>query len=177
MFFFLDASCSSRRVYLLHKHLGIHRRSRAHTHARHRASREAAAGSAVGRAEGGGLRLPDAQSHLALTVEGWSGEERRTEPGSAGKWHRDRSAGAEVDETRLPRAPPSSNWIPTCGGWGDRADTAGEVPAFGRCRGGSCLLPVLRWEGVASGENADGGGDCRRRRAHFGGRVGTRAGE
>ena len=30
---------------------------------------------------------------------------------------------------------------------------------------------------MASGEDADGGGDCRRRRAHFGGSVGTRAGE
>ena len=64
-----------------------------------------------------------------------------------------------VDDAYLPQAPPSWNWIPTCGGWGDRARcSAGEVPAFGRYRGGSCLCPVLR-EG-RSGKR----GKCRRRR-------------
>lgn len=51
---------------------------------------------------------------------------------------------SEVDDTYLPQAPPSWNWIPTCGGWGDGACSAGEVPAFGRYRDGSCLFPVLR---------------------------------
>lgn len=135
------------------------RRSRAHTYTRradaaehHGREQRRTRSYAGGRAAG--LRLPDAQTHLAPTEgEGWSGEERRAElgGGSAGKHHQNRSEGggvgaegSEVDETNLPQAPSSRNWIPTCGGWGDRAGTAGEVPAFGRYRGGSCLLPVLR---------------------------------
>lgn len=55
----------------------VGRVGRAHTriraHARSRASREAAAGSTVGLAEGGGLRLSDAQSHLALALKDGAG--------------------------------------------------------------------------------------------------------
>lgn len=154
--------------------------TRTHVHVRTPPSITRGSSGEHGRARGG-RRASTSRRPVAFGSDGkgWSWEGRRTEPGSAGEYHRKRRGDAEVDETNLPQAPPSPspNWIPTCGGWGDRAGTAGEVPAFGSCRGGSCLLPVLRWEGVASGENADGGGDCRRTRAHFGGRVGTRAGE
>lgn len=127
-------------------------RSRAHTYTRradaaeHHGREQRRTRSFVGRAAE--LRLPDAQTHLAPTEgEGWSGEERRAELGVGGEASPEQERGgegSEVDDTNLPQAPPSRNWIPTCGGWGDRAGTAGEVPAFGRYRGGSCLLPVLR---------------------------------
>lgn len=62
-----------------------HAHSRLRTHAAERHERGAAA-DAGERGEGGGLRLPDAQSHFALTEgEGWSREERRTDPGVSGE--------------------------------------------------------------------------------------------
>lgn len=65
------AESSVRRVG--HAHTRIRRADGA------RASREGAAENTVGPA---GLRLPDAQTHLAPTEgEGWSGEERLAEPG------------------------------------------------------------------------------------------------
>lgn len=113
-----------------------------HAHTYNRASREASAAKTVGRKRRRASTV-DADSHFHLTREGegWSALWSRIEPVSAGGNYRNK---ARRYRRNLPQAPPARNWIPTCGGWGDRAWYAGEVPAFGRCRGGSCLFPVLR---------------------------------
>lgn len=50
----------------------------------------------------------------------------------------------ELDAAHLPQAPSSWHRIRTCGGWDDRARSAGQLPAFGRGPGESRLLPVLK---------------------------------
>lgn len=162
-------------------------RAHTHTHAQWQAS--------ITRGSGGGEgALPfSVQSPLSVTGGGgwWSGtpcgaERSQWERNSGtrrrwvvegGGWRVEGLPTSEIDAAYSPRAPPSWNRTPSCGGWGDRARSAGEVPAFGHRRGGSRLLPVLKVGRSGREEDADGGGDCRRRRAHFGGRVRTRAGQ
>lgn len=121
-----------------------HALSRAHSLARFPLQDPGAENAPLGPAFEGGRPLPPASLSPETRGDGsaagqpLSGSAGRTEGG----W---KAAKSGADDARLPQAPRSRNWTPTFGIWGDPAAcSAGEVPAFGRYRGGSRLCTNVR---------------------------------